>query len=102
MFKIQTIFQIYFMAKLTLPLNHDFTEPVIFHTRSDSGMVNKMNLIPTLFTTGKCPRIHHQHMSVKLNCISKYFIQNNLEVKNNPHSLVSPTRTFCQGWLASV
>ena len=41
----------------SLPLNHHFTEPVIFHTNSAPGMVNKMNHIPTLPSTGKCPKL---------------------------------------------
>ena len=32
----------------SLPLNHDFTEPVFSHTSSASDMVNKMNHISTL------------------------------------------------------
>ena len=36
------------------PLNHNFTEPVFSHTSSASGMVNKMNHIPTSSSTGKC------------------------------------------------
>ena len=42
----------------SLPLNHDFTEPVFSHTSSASGMVNKMNQIPTLPSTVKCPELH--------------------------------------------
>ena len=40
----------------SLPLNHDFIEPVFPHASSASGMVNKMNHIPTLSSTGKCPK----------------------------------------------
>ena len=36
------------------PLNHNFTEPVFSQTSSFSGMVNKMNHIPTSSSTGKC------------------------------------------------
>ena len=35
----------------SLPLNHDFTEPVFSHTSSTSDMVNKLNHIPTLSST---------------------------------------------------
>ena len=35
----------------SLPLNHDFTEPIFSHTGSTSDMVNKLNHIPTLSST---------------------------------------------------
>ena len=35
----------------SLPLNHDFTEPIFSHTSSTSDMVNKLNHIPTLSST---------------------------------------------------
>ena len=52
----------YILANLvihySLPLNHHLVEPVIFHTNSVSGMVNKIRHIPTLSFTGKCPKFH--------------------------------------------
>ena len=42
----------------SLPLNHDFTEPVFSQTSTASDMVNKMNHIPTLSSIGKCPKLH--------------------------------------------
>ena len=72
----------------SLPLYHDFIEPVFSHASSASGMVNKMNHILTLSSTGKCPKLATiVYMLLKLNYSSKYFIQNIPEVKNNPHSL---------------
>ena len=70
----------------SLPLNYDLTESVIPHISSASGMVNKKNHISNSSSTGKCLKLH-QPMLVTLNYSSKYFIQNNPEVKKDPHSL---------------
>ena len=71
-----------------LPLNYDFAEPVFSHTSSASGMVNKMNHIPTLPSTVKCPELHQPMLGIKSKLYSsKHFIQNNPEVKNNLYHL---------------
>ena len=45
-------------SSLPLSLNHNCTEPVIFHTGSVSGLVNKMSHIPTSSSpTGKCLKL---------------------------------------------
>ena len=57
---LMTLYSIFLQTinSLLPPLNHYFTEPVIFHTSSTSGMANKMNHIPTLSSTGKCLKLH--------------------------------------------
>ena len=51
-------------------------------------MVNKMNHIPTLSLTGKCPKLHYPMLGIKIKLYSsKNLIQFNPEVKNNLHSL---------------
>ena len=51
-------------------------------------MVNKMNHIPTLSSTGKCPKLHQPMLGIKIKLYSsKYFIQFNPEAKNNLHPL---------------
>ena len=76
------------LIRCSLPLNHDFTEPVFSHTSSASDMVNKMNHIPTLSSTGKCPKLHQPMLGIKVKLHnSQYFIQYNPEVKNNLHPL---------------
>ena len=66
----------------SLPLNHDFTEPVFSHTSSASGMVNKMNHIPTLSSTGKCP-VDEDFYSVKSG-VCGYYVERSLE----PESII--------------
>ena len=85
-----TLYSIFLQTinSLLPPLNHYFTEPVIFHTSSTSGMANKMNHIPTLSSTGKCLKLHQPMLIIKIKLYSsKYFIQNNPDVKNNLHPL---------------
>ena len=45
-------------SSVFLPLDNQFTEPVIFHTRCAPGMGNKMNPITTLSSNGNCPKLH--------------------------------------------
>ena len=46
------------LMSIVYTLNHYFIKQVIFHTNSASGMVNKMNPIPTLSSAGKCPKLY--------------------------------------------
>ena len=47
------------MINYYLPLNRHFTELETFHTSCAPGMVNKMNPIPALYSTGNCPKLHY-------------------------------------------
>ena len=76
------------LMSIVYTLNHYFIKQVIFHTNSASGMVNKMNPIPTLSSAGKCPKLYQPMSENYLNCSSSYFIRNNPEVKNNTYCLV--------------
>ena len=40
------------------PWNNHFTKPVIFHASCAPDIVNKINPIPTLYSTGNCPKLH--------------------------------------------
>ena len=74
----------------SLPLNHDFTEPIFSHTSSTSDMVNKLNHIPTLSSTywNMSCEFYQPILGIKIKLYSsKYFTQYNPEVKNNLHPL---------------
>ena len=69
-------------------MNDDFIEPVFSHTSSATDILNQMNHIPTLSSSGKCPKLHKPILAIKIKLhSSKYFIQYNPEVKNNLHPL---------------